>query len=64
MYGAKGDGVTNDLTAFNLAINAVSDGDVIYVPNGTYLDDTFDHRQKYFIYVTEHCMLSIVIPFW
>lgn len=32
-YGAKGDGVANDTTAF---VNALSSGKDVYVPNGTY----------------------------
>ena len=34
MYGAKGDGVTDDTNAFNLAFN---DGKPVYVPAGTYI---------------------------
>lgn len=35
-FGAKGDGVTNDSIAFQLAINAVGDG-VVIVPPGIYM---------------------------
>ena len=35
-FGAKGDGVTDDSTAFQLAINAVGDG-VVIVPPGIYM---------------------------
>lgn len=34
VYGAKGDGTTNDTTAIN---NACSDGGIVYFPPGTYL---------------------------
>lgn len=37
MYGAKGDGTTDDLSAFQSAITAMSAGDVLYVPAKTYL---------------------------
>ena len=37
MYGAKGNGVNDDYNAFVDAINSMSDGDVLYVPNGEYL---------------------------
>lgn len=37
MYGAKGDGETDDLSAFQSAISAMSAGDVLYIPAKTYL---------------------------
>jgi len=37
MYGAKGDGVTDDLSAFQSAISAMSAGDVLYIPANKYL---------------------------
>lgn len=36
-FGAKGDGVTNDLLAITAAIAAMRSGDVLYFPAGTYL---------------------------
>ena len=35
-YGAKGDGSTDNLTAFNDAIEAAGNGGIVYVPEGTY----------------------------
>lgn len=37
MFGAKGDGVTNDIEAIENAIGALNEGDVLYFPRGTYL---------------------------
>lgn len=37
MFGAIGNGLINDLSAFNDAISNMSDGDVLYIPNGKYL---------------------------
>ena len=37
MFGAKGDGITNDTAAINEAINSLSDGGMIYFPAGTYI---------------------------
>lgn len=36
-YGAKGDGVTDDTSAFLAAINDVTDQAVIYIPSGRYI---------------------------
>lgn len=36
-YNAAGDGVTNDTTAIQSAINACPSGQVVYIPNGTYM---------------------------
>lgn len=38
-YGAVGDGVANDTTAFSAAIAACQTGGTVYVPYGTYLAD-------------------------
>lgn len=35
-YGAVGDGTTDDLAAFNLAVAAASAGGIVYAPPGTY----------------------------
>lgn len=37
MFGAKGDGLTNDTNAIEKAINSLQEGDVLYFPKGTYL---------------------------
>lgn len=37
LFGAKGDGTTNDLTAFNNAIDNLRDGQTLFIPNKTYL---------------------------
>lgn len=37
MFGAVGDGVTNDTMAIESAISALREGDVLYFPKGTYL---------------------------
>lgn len=43
MYGAKGDGETNDTTAFaNLRTAAISTGKTVYIPEGTYIITTFN----------------------
>lgn len=48
MYGAKGDGVTDDTAAFRSAIEA---NDSVYVPNSTYLiTDTIDISYKKSLY--------------
>lgn len=36
-FGAKGDGVTDDTTAIQNAINSLSNGGVLYIPAGTYV---------------------------
>lgn len=36
-FGAVGDGVTDDATSFSSMITALSNGDYIYIPTGTYL---------------------------
>ena len=35
-YGAVGDGVTDDTTAINAAVNAANNGDIVYFPTATY----------------------------
>jgi parallel beta-helix repeat protein len=40
--GAKGDGVTNDLKAFQAAVSAVGKGGMVWVPRGKYLLDVSD----------------------
>jgi hypothetical protein len=48
MYGAKGDGVTDDTAAFK---NALSENDSVYVPTGSYLiTDTLDISYKKSLY--------------
>lgn len=37
MFGAVGDGVTNDLVAIENAIEAMEEGEVLYFPKGSYL---------------------------
>lgn len=45
-YGAAGNGTTNDLTAFQNAVNAANSGQAVYVPAGTYLlNGTLDMKQ-------------------
>src|SRR5690606_29999756 len=36
-FGAKGDGATNDVSAFNAAMNSLPNGGIVLVPPGTYL---------------------------
>lgn len=36
-FGAKGDGVTDDTAAFELAIASIARKGAIYVPKGTYV---------------------------
>ena len=42
-YGAVGDGITDDTAAFTAAQNA---SDNIYIPQGTYLLDEFQHKNR------------------
>lgn len=37
MFGAAGDGVTNDIDAIEAAIAALNEGDILFFPRGTYL---------------------------
>ena len=37
MFGAKGDGVTNDIEAIENAIASLNEGEVLFFPRGTYL---------------------------
>ena len=37
MFGAVGDGITNDIGAIEAAIEALDEGEVLYFPKGTYL---------------------------
>lgn len=37
MYGAKGDGTTDDTESIKNAVNALNDGDTLFFPYGTYL---------------------------
>lgn len=39
-YGAVGNGVTDDTTAIQTAINALQNGQSLYFPNGTYVTNT------------------------
>ena len=36
-YGAKGDGITDDIQAFNNALASMVEGGVLYIPSGTYV---------------------------
>lgn len=40
-FGAKGDGVTDDSTAIQNALNSISSGGVLFFPKGTYLSGSF-----------------------
>jgi parallel beta-helix repeat protein len=42
-YGARGDGVTDDTTAIQNAISAVSSGGVVYFPSGSYVVSAYLH---------------------
>lgn len=48
-YGAKGDGVTDDYSAFIKSLNACDNGGIIVVPNGTYYlgADPITNTKKY-----------------
>lgn len=44
MYGAVGDGITDDTQAINTAINNIPDGGMLYFPDGTYLVNETDSK--------------------
>lgn len=51
MFGAHADGVTDDLTAFNSAVQSMDEGDVLYIPNGNYLlSDTWTIDKSITVY--------------
>ena len=37
MFGARGDGITDDTAAIQAAFDSLNDGDIIYFPSGTYI---------------------------
>jgi len=52
-FGATGDGTTNDTTAIQAAIDAATDGSVVYFPPGTYrVDKTSTGVDKYSLNLT------------
>lgn len=67
MFGAKGDGVTDDTVAINNAIEAVGNNGVVFFPEGTYLvsssmDSSLDESQRFMavkIYQKENLKLIL-----
>jgi polygalacturonase len=51
-FGAKGDGVTNDSTVIQAAVDALTAGDTLYFPSGTYLCDKISISGKTGITIT------------
>lgn len=52
-FGATGDGTTNDTTAIQAAIDAATDGSVVYFPPGTYrVDKTSTGADKFSLNLT------------
>jgi hypothetical protein len=47
-FGAVGDGVANDTTAFQAAATAAGTGNPIFVPSGNYLKSTITNESDYF----------------
>lgn len=45
MYGAKGDGVTDDTAAIQAAFDGLTDGGTIFFPNGTYIIQHSDVKE-------------------
>ncbi len=46
MFGAVGDGVTDDTTAFQDAINSIPDGGMIFIPMGKYIIGNLTYTYK------------------
>ncbi|WP_010235179.1 right-handed parallel beta-helix repeat-containing protein [Clostridium arbusti] len=49
VYGAKGDGVTNDSTAIQNYFNSLNDGDFAFIPSGIYLYDSLNLNKSIII---------------
>jgi hypothetical protein len=63
-FGAVGDGVTNDLAAFQLAINAVSSGATITIPGtGNYiLTGSLTYAGKFIFWSCAGCLINSLVP--